>query len=320
LLFVGLLVLSVVAVFIGRYPRPGLLNPQLLATDSLALTLLTELRIPRVIAAVLVGAALGAAGCVLQMIFANPLVEPGLIGVSQGSAFGAALAIVVLAPQPWVIQIFAALFGFVGLAISYTVARRLKFGGRILRLVLSGIAVSAFFSAGVGLIKFVADPLSQLPAITFWLLGGLAAIHWAQLLQVGPVVVLAMAFILARRWRLNLLALDDRVSFSLGTAPERERVGLLIAATVGTASVISIAGIVGWVGLLVPHIARRLVGSDGRQVVPASIALGALFTLVSDTVSRTVIAGEIPLGIVTSLVGATGFVAMLATSSVHVER
>jgi len=292
----------------------------LLATDSLALTLLTELRIPRVIAAVLVGAALGAAGCVLQMIFANPLVEPGLIGVSQGSAFGAALAIVVLAPQPWVIQIFAALFGFGGLAISYTVARRLKFGGRILRLVLSGIAVSAFFSAGVGLIKFVADPLSQLPAITFWLLGGLVAVHWAQLLQVGPVVVLAMAFILARRWRLNLLALDDRVSFSLGTAPERERVGLLIAATVGTASVISIAGIVGWVGLLVPHIARRLVGSDGRQVVPASIALGALFTLVSDTVSRTVIAGEIPLGIVTSLVGATGFVAMLATSSVHVER
>jgi len=320
LLFVGLLVLSVVAVFIGRYPRPGLLNPQLLATDSLALTVFLELRIPRVIAAVLVGAALGAAGCVLQMIFANPLVEPGLIGVSQGSAFGAALAIVVLAPQPWVIQIFAALFGFGGLAISYTVARRLKFGGRILRLVLSGIAVSAFFSAGVGLIKFVADPLSQLPAITFWLLGGLAAIHWAQLLQVGPVVVLAMAFILARRWRLNLLALDDRVSFSLGTAPERERVGLLIAATVGTASVISIAGIVGWVGLLVPHIARRLVGSDGRQVVPASIALGALFTVVSDTVSRTVIAGEIPLGIVTSLVGATGFVAMLATSSVHVER
>ena len=319
-MFAGLLVLSVIAVFIGRYPRPGLLNPRLLTTDPLALLLVLELRIPRVIAAVLVGAALGAAGCVLQMLFANPLVEPGLIGVSQGSAFGAALAIVVLAPQPWVIQIFAALFGFGGLAISYTVARRLRFGGRILRLVLSGIAVSAFFSAGVGLVKFVADPLSELPAITFWLLGGLAAIHWSQLLQVGPVVVLAMLFILARRWRLNLLALDDRVSFSLGTAPERERLGLLIAATVGTASVISIAGIVGWVGLLVPHIARRLVGSDGRQVVPASLALGALFTVVSDTVARTIVVGEIPLGIVTSLVGAAGFVAMLATSSVHLER
>ena len=319
-MFAALLILAIVAVFIGRYPRPGFLNPRLLTTDPLALTLLLELRIPRVIAALLVGAALGVAGCVLQMLFANPLVEPGLIGVSQGSAFGAVLAIVVLAPQPWVIQLFAALFGFGGLAISYTVARRLRFGGRILRLVLSGIAVSAFFSAGVGLVKFVADPLSELPAITFWLLGGLAAVHWSPLLQVAPLVVVAMAFIFARRWRLNLLALDDRVSFSLGTAPERERMGLLIAATVATASVISIAGIVGWVGLLVPHIARRLVGSDGRQVVPASLALGAFFTLVSDTVSRTVVAGEIPLGIVTSLVGATGFVALLVTSNVRVER
>jgi iron complex transport system permease protein len=319
-MFAGLLVVAVVAVFIGRYPRPGFLNPGLLATDPLALTILLELRIPRVVAALLVGAALATAGCVLQMIFANPLVEPGLIGVSQGSAFGAALAIVVFAPQPWLIQVGAALFGFGGLAISYTVAHRLRFGGRILRLVLSGIAVSAFFSAGVGLVKFVADPLSELPAITFWLLGGLAAIGWGQLLQVAPLVVIALAFILARRWRLNLLALDDRVSFSLGTAPERERLGLLIAATVATASVISIAGIVGWVGLLVPHIARRLVGSDGRQVVPASLALGALFTVVSDTVARTVVVGEIPLGVVTSLVGATGFVALLVTSNVRVER
>jgi len=224
-LFVGLLVVAVVAAFIGRYPRPGFLPLRLLGSDPLALTLLLQLRIPRVVAAVLVGAALGAAGCVLQMIFANPLVEPGLIGVSQGSAFGAALAIVLLAPQAWLVQLFAAVFGFAGLALSYTVARRLRFGGRILRLVLAGIAVSAFFSAGVGLVKFAADPLAELPAITFWLLGGLSAVHWGSLLQVGPLAVVALVYLLAVRWRLNLLALDDRVSFSLGSAPERERLG-----------------------------------------------------------------------------------------------
>lgn len=304
----------------GRYPRPGFLNPRLLVSDQLAVRVVTGLRLPRVIAAMLVGATLGAAGCVLQMLFANPLVEPGLIGVSQGSAFGAALAIVVLAPRLWVIQIFAALFGFGGLALSYFVARRLRFGGRILRLILAGIAVSAVFSAGVGLIKFAADPLSELPAITFWLLGGLSAVEWGQLLQSAPVAVAALLFVFARRWRLNLLSLDDRVSFSLGTAPERERLGMLVAATVATASVISIAGIVGWVGLLIPHIARRLVGSDGRAVVPASLLLGGIFTVVSDTVARTIIIGEIPLGVVTSLVGAVGFIGLLATYGVHVEK
>lgn len=320
ILVAGLLLSAILSLFTGRYPRPGLMPLDRLHTDPLALTLLLDLRLPRVLAAILVGAALAAAGCVLQMIFGNPLVEPGLIGVSQGAAFGASLAIVLLAPMPWVVEAVASLFGFGGLALSFVIARRLRFGGRILRLVLSGIAVSAVFSAGVGLVKFVADPMSELPAITFWLLGGLSAVHWAPLLQIGPVVILALAFVYVRRWRLNLLALDDRVSFSLGSAPERERIGLLVAATVATASVISVAGIIGWVGLLVPHVARRLVGSDGRNVVPVSMVIGALFTLVADTVARTVVVGEIPLGVVTSLVGAAGFIGLLATSSVHVER
>lgn len=312
--------LSVTAVFVGRYPTPGFLSPGTLAEDSLARTLVLELRLPRILGAVLVGAALGAAGCVLQMLFANPLVEPGLIGVSQGSALGAVIAIVALAPRLWLVQLFAAVFGFLGLVFSYFIARRLRFGGRILRLILAGIAVSALFSAGVGLVKFVADPLSELPAITFWLLGGLSAVHWRALLQVAPVVVAGLLFVLARSWRLNILSLDDRVSFSLGTAPERERLGLLIAATIVTASAISIAGIVGWVGLLVPHIGRRLVGSDAKRVVPASLLLGAGFTVVSDTFARTLVIGEIPLGVLTSLIGASGFIALLATSNIRVER
>ena len=279
-----------------------------------------DLRLPRIVASVLVGAGLGVAGLVLQMLFGNPLVEPGLIGVSQGAAFGAALAIVAFAPPLWVIQLVSALTGGVGLLASYRIARRFRFGGWILRLVLAGVAVSALFSAGVGLVKFVADPLSELPAITFWLLGGLSATTWGRLAQVAPLVVAGGVYLASRRWRLNLLSLEDRVSFSLGAAPGRERLALLTAATVVTASLVAIAGIVGWVGLLVPHAARRIVGADAARVLPVSALLGAIFVLASDTVARTVIAGEIPLGVLTSLLGAGGFIWLLARHRVRVVR
>ena len=312
--------MTLVAALAGRYPRPGLMNPALLATDPLALRLVLDLRLPRILAAVLLGAGLGVAGLVLQMLFGNPLVEPGLIGVSQGGAFGAALALVVFAPPLWIVQIVSAAMGGLGLALCYRIARRFRFGGWILRLVLAGIAVSALFSAGVGLIKFVADPMSELPAITFWLLGSLSATNWARLLQIVPVVIVAIAYAWTRRWRINLLALDDLVSFSLGAAPGRERLALLVAATAATASLVALAGIVGWVGLLVPHAARRLVGADTRQVLPITGLLGALFVLASDTVARTLIVGEIPLGIITSLIGATGFIWLLMHNQVRVVR
>ncbi len=279
-----------------------------------------DLRLPRIAAAVLLGGGLGVAGLLLQMLFGNPLVEPGLIGVSQGGAFGAAFALVVFAPPLWIVQIASAVAGGVGLLLSYQIARRFRFGGWILRLVLAGIAVSALFSAGVGIMKFVADPMSQLPAITFWLLGGLAATNWSRLAQVAPVVIVATAYAWTQRWRINLLALDDRVSFSLGAAPGRERIALLVAATAATASLVALAGIVGWVGLLVPHAARRLVGADTRLVLPVSALLGAVFVLASDTIARTVIVGEIPLGVITSLIGASGFIWLLMRNQVRVVR
>ena len=308
------------ATLVGRYPRPGVMNPTLVFRDALALRLVVDLRLPRILAAVLLGAGLGVAGIVLQMLFGNPLVEPGLIGVSQGSAFGAAIALVVFAPPLWVVQWVSALAGGIGLLVSYRIARRFRFGGWILRLVLAGIAVSALFSAGVGIVKFVADPLSQLPTITFWLLGSLAATSWTRLAQVAPVVLLALAWAWSRRWRLNLLALEDRVSFSLGATPGRERLALLVAATAATASLVSISGIVGWVGLLVPHAARRLVGANTAHALPVSALLGAIFVLASDTVSRTIVVGEIPLGIVTSLLGAGGFIVLLLRNQVRVVR
>ncbi len=313
-------VLIVAATLVGRYPRPGFMSPTLMVRDALALRLVIDLRLPRILAAVLLGAGLGVAGIVLQTLFGNPLVEPGLIGVSQGSAFGAAIALVAFAPPLWVVQWVSALTGGIGLLVSYRIARRFRFGGWILRLVLSGIAVSALFSAGVGIVKFVADPMSQLPTITFWLLGSLAATSWTRLAQVAPVVLLAVAYAWSRRWRLNLLALEDRVAFSLGATPGRERLALLIAATATTASLVAISGIVGWVGLLVPHAARRLVGANTARALPVSALLGAVFVLASDTIARTIIVGEIPLGIVTSLLGAGGFIVLLVRNQVRVVR
>ncbi|TVR65724.1 MAG: iron ABC transporter permease [Spirochaetaceae bacterium] len=315
-----LLAVMIAAVLTGRYPRPGIIPPALLRTDALALRLVMELRLPRVLAAAMLGAALAAAGVVMQMLFANPLVEPGLVGVSQGAAFGAALAILLAGQRPAVIQLSAALFAIGGLVLTYRIARRLRFGGWILRLVLSGIAVSALLSSGVGIIKFLADPLDQLPEVTFWMLGGLWNVTWREVLRISAPVGLGIGYVYMRRYRLNILSLQDRVSFSLGARPDRERLFLLLGATVATASVISVAGIIGWVGLLVPHAARRIFRADAMVAMPASILLGAIFTVLADTLGRSLVAGEIPLGIITSLVGATGFIGLLMTHNVRMER
>lgn len=308
------------ALFLGRYPAAGFMPLSALRTDPLALRLMLELRLPRVLAGVLLGSSLATAGVVMQMLFANPLVEPGLVGVAQGAAFGATAVIVTGAAGPWTVQAGAAAGGIAGLAIAYRIARRLRFGGWILRLVLSGIAVSALFSAGVGLLTFLADPLEELPEIAFWMLGGLWSVSWDSLLPILPVTVAGLVVVLAGRWRLNALSLQDRVSFSLGIAPGRERAILLVAATATVAAVISIAGIIAWVGLIVPHATRRLVGSDAGRAVPVAAMLGAGFVTLSDAAARTAVAGEIPLGIVTSIVGAGGFLLLMMTNSVRIER
>lgn len=256
----------------------------------------------------------------MQMLFANPLVEPGLVGVSQGAAFGAALAIVTLGNRPVTIQLSAAIFALAGLVLTYRIARRLRFGGWVLRLVLSGIAVSALLSSGVGIIKYLADPLDQLPEITFWMLGGLWNVTWSQTGRLAVPVTAGILYVYLRRYRLNVLSLQDRVSFSLGARPDRERLFLLVAATLAVAAVISVAGIIGWVGLLVPHGARRLFRADAMIALPASILLGAIFTVAADTAGRTLVAGEIPLGVITSLVGASGFIVLLMTHNVRMER
>ncbi|HQP08059.1 MAG TPA: iron ABC transporter permease [Anaerolineaceae bacterium] len=316
----GLVVVFLISLLIGRYPQPGIAAPWQMAGDDLAMRLIWNLRLPRLLTALLLGASLSAAGAAFQMLFTNPLVEPGFLGVSQGAAFGAALAIIALGNAAWLIQGSAVLFAFLGLALSYFLARRVRFGGWVLRLVLAGIAVSAFFSSGVGILKFLADPLSQLPEITFWLLGGLWSIEWKDLLSILPLVLIGLYILYRMRWRLNLLSLEDEVAFSLGTTPQRERTLVLAAGVAATAAVISVSGIVGWVGLLVPHLARRIFGADGRYVIPASILLGAGFTVICDDIGRTLLAGEIPLGILTSLLGALAFMLLMMARKVQVQR
>jgi iron complex transport system permease protein len=309
-----LLLAAAASLLLGRYPAPGLISIGGLLGDPLAVRLVLTLRLPRILAGILLGASLAAAGTVFQMIFANPLVEPGFLGVSQGAAFGAALCIVVISAAPAVVQAVALAFALAGLAMSWVLARAFRFGGWILRLVLAGIAVSALFAAGIGALKLAADPVRQLPEITFWLLGGLWNVTWRDLLFLLPPVGAGLAVVALLRWKLNVLSLDDRVAHSLGTAPERERLLLLLAATMATAAVVSVSGLVGWIGLMVPHAARRLVGTDARRALPAGMLMGALSILVCDDIARTVLPAEIPLGILTSLVGAVVFIVLMGTA------
>jgi len=316
----ALLVVLVLSLFIGRYPGPGFTPPQLLWEDELARRLVFSLRLPRLLAATMLGMTLAGAGTVLQTVFRNPLVEPGFLGVSQGAAFGAALGILTLGrgAPPLATEAIASVFALLGLALSYALARRLHFGGWVLRLVLAGIAVSALFSSGVGVLKYLADPMTQLPEITFWLLGGLSGLTWSGLLYLLPFVVPGMTVVVLMRWRLNLLALHDETAFSLGSSPGRERALVLVAAVAATAAVTAVGGIVGWVGLVVPHIARRAYGADGRVAVPASLLIGGIFTILCDDLARTLLAGEIPLGILTSFLGALGFALLMTRARLRV--
>ena len=315
-----LLATVVISLLVGRYPAPGFMPWSRLTGDDLAARLVWNLRLPRMLTALLLGMTLSAAGMVFQVLFSNPLVEPGFLGVSQGASFGAALAIVVLGGTALQTQSLAAIFSLAGLGFSYLLARRLHYGGWVLRLVLAGIAVSALFSAGLGMLKYVADPLRQLPEITFWLLGGLSSITWEKLLTVLPVTLLGLLILVLYRWRLNILALNEETSFSLGVAPGRERWLLIFAAVLPTAALISIAGMIGWVGLIMPHIARRLFQADTRLSLPGTMLLGGIFTMLCDDLARTLMAGEIPLGILTSLFGALIFLGLMMFQRTKVKQ
>ena len=320
LLSLGILVVFLVSVFVGRYPSPPGMSPRTLLEDSLARQLVLNLRLPRLLVAFLLGMVLSAAGSVLQMIFRNPLVEPGFLGISQGAAFGAAVSILWFANHPLVIELSATFFGLLALAASYYLSTRIRYGGWVLRLILSGVAVSALFSAGVGVLKYIADPLTELPEITFWLLGGLYSVTWRDLLFVLPFALVGIVVVYVMRWRVNLLSLNDDTAFSLGASLTRERLIILITIVAAAAAITAISGVISWVGLIVPHISRRIFGASAEKSIPAAMLLGGGFTMIADDLARTLLAGEIPLGILTSAIGAGLFIYLMISMSIKVRR
>lgn len=312
-----LLILALLVAFsllLGRYPSPGLLSPKGLWEDPMSRTLLLNLRLPRVITALLLGGTLALAGLLFQTILGNPLVEPGFLGISQGAAFGAGLMIVLEVPYPPAVPLSAGVFALGALALTWALARGIRFGGWIIRLILAGIVVSALFSSGLGILKYLADPRSQLQEITFWMMGGLEGAGWAEVRMLLPFTLPALLLIVSLRWRLNLLSMGDRTAHSLGVSPVLEKNLFLLLGVSATAAVVAYCGIIGWIGLIVPHMARRLSGSDTARAVPAALLTGAIFALLCDDIARTVSSGEIPLGILTSLSGALIFTLLMVFS------
>ncbi len=313
LLAVLLVVTAFGVLWAGRYGTALSPTPDGSVNIPLLKQIILRLRAPRIVISILGGASLAAAGFVFQMLFANPLVEPGFLGVSQGAAFGAAATIVFLGYHPLLIQVHATIAALLALFLSYRFAKLFRFGGWLLRLLLSGIAVGALFNSFLSVIKVLADPMTSLQEITFWMMGGLYNITWERVLSTFPVMTGGLFVLLLFRWRINLLSLPDRTGHTLGLRVITERVILLVIATLITTSIISVAGLVSWIGLIVPHLARRLFSSDSRYALPASMLIGALFLLISDTLARTLLPSEIPLGIITSMFGATLFILILSS-------
>jgi iron complex transport system permease protein len=274
-------------------------------------TVLFQIRLPRVLAALLVGAALAAAGTSYQTLFRNPLVSPDILGVSAGAGFGAVLGILLSLPAI-AIQGLGFVTGLLTVGIVYTLARALRSQNEILVLVLAGIVVGALAGAGISLVKILADPYNQLPAITFWLLGSLSGIKLSDLQTVAPLVILGLVPLALLRWRIGVLSLGDDEAKALGVNVRVVRGVVIGAATLVTATAVSVSGVIGWIGLVIPHMARLLVGPRYDRVLPAATLMGAAFLVLIDTVARGAARIEIPLGLLTALLGAPVFVWLLA--------
>jgi len=318
----ALLALVVTAFAVGRYPVSigelvTLVAAKLTgAPHDLAPnveTVVLQVRGPRVIAALLVGAALAAAGTAYQGMFRNPLVSPDILGVSTGAALGAVLAIF-LSLGVLGIQLFAFAGGLAAVALVYGVGTRLRGHDPLLALVLTGVVIGTLLGSAIALLKYLADPTNQLPAITFWLLGSLAAVGPADLAIAAPFALAGLAPMLLLRWRMNLLALPDDEARALGVNTHRLRVVVVAAATLMTAAAVALSGIIGWVGLLVPHAARLLVGPDFGRLLPLAMLIGAAFLLAVDTLCRSVATIEVPPGVLTALVGTPVFLWLFAVS------
>lgn len=277
--------------------------------DPTVFSVLFKVRLPRLVLALFVGAGLAVAGTSFQSLFSNPLATPDTLGVATGASFGAVLGLLIC-DNIILVQIMALAFGLLSLFITCMVS---KMNGKssIVMVVLSGMVVSSIFQALVSLAKYTADAEEKLPEITYWLMGSMSRATWSSLVIGAPFIVAGIVMLFALRWRLNILSLQEDEAKSLGINVKRLRLLVMVASTMVTASCVSMCGQVGWVGLLIPHTARMIYGSDNKKIVPASIGIGATFMIIIDTTARAATAAEIPVSILTALIGAPFFVLLL---------
>ena len=301
----------------GRYTIPPsdvidtLLNN---SQNEIQHNIIFNLRLPRILAAILVGAALAVAGTTYQGIFRNPLVSPDILGVSNGACVGAAIAILMGAGMLGV-QTFAFAGGLIAVLLTMNLPRLIQRDSTIV-LVLSGIIVSGFMMASLGLIKYLADPETQLADIVYWQLGSLTKSNYDNLMILAPIIVLTTAVLLAMRWRINVLSLGDREAKLIGANIRFERGMMVCAATLLTASAVCLSGTIGWLGLVIPHLARLFIGDNNVKSLPMAALIGAIFLLMVDTLARNLYVQEIPLGILTGFIGAPFFAWVLIKQKV----
>lgn len=311
------LLLAVVSLCFGQYPLPlsdvlgQLTHPT--APASIAQQVVWSVRLPRILMALLAGGALGLCGATLQGVFQNPLVDPHIIGVTSGSAFGGTLAILLGVSAP-LMMASTFFFGLLALCLVYLIA---AIQGResTLMLILAGIILSGFFAALVSLMQYLADTEETLPNIVFWLLGSFATANWQKTLMLALPVGVAVAILFKLRWRINVLSLEEKDARALGVNVTPLRRGVLVCCALLVAAQVSVSGSIAWVGLVIPHLARLLCGADHRRLLPTAFWLGGSFMIVVDDVARTLTAAEIPIGILTALLGAPLFTLLLVRNA-----
>ena len=320
----ALLLTMLAAMSIGRYSISLRQILQTLLPDGLisgeadlnVRTVIYNIRLPRVLLAVLAGSGLAVSGAAFQSLFSNPLATPDTLGVATGASFGATLGIM-LGMNSWGIQICAFLAGLACVLLVYAISK-IKGQSSMVMIILAGIVISSLFEAMVSLLKYTADPQDQLPQITFWLMGSLSGIGFKDLMLGSPFILIGTAVIFALRWRMNTLSLHEDEARSLGVNVNNVRILVVMAAAMITASVVSMCGKIGWVGLLIPHVSRMIFGNNNKSVIPASIGLGAVFMVVIDTMARSISASEIPISILTAVIGAPFFILLLRkTGGIH---
>jgi iron complex transport system permease protein len=321
-LFIVLLATALLSFTVGRYPIAVTDILRYLSggseVDSNIPILIEQVRAPRILGAILAGGALSAAGAVYQGLFRNPMVSPDILGVTSGAGFGATLAILFSAGA-LTIQLSAFGTGLLAVCLTLLVSRIMtNVHDKILMMVLSGMIVGALFGALISLMKYLADSESRLPDIVFWLMGSLSEITMTEIKIIAPMILIAMAPLQLVSWKLNVLSFGDGEAQTLGIHTMRLRLVVIVCASLLTASVIAVSGLIGWVGLIIPHVARFIVGPDHRLLLPASFFAGATFLLWVDNLSRSIGSLEMPIGILTSLIGAPLFFIVLKISTKRV--